>query len=157
MKFSSLPFLSPPLSRLLSELDGIEPLRQVTVIAATNRPDLIDAALLRPGRIDRILYVSPPDDASCAAILKIEFKRIGAAASHLDPSQVGELAVGLSGAEISALCREAALVAMEEDIHATQLKFEHFQRARQRIQPRITPEMIKFYDDYRKKSNLITV
>ena len=50
--------------RLLTELDGIEPLKQVTILAATNRPDIIDAALLRPGRIDRILYVSPPDQAS---------------------------------------------------------------------------------------------
>src|SRR5262245_57022537 len=53
--------------RLRTELDGIEPLRQVTVLAATNRPDIIDAALLRPGRIDRILFVAPPDEASSAA------------------------------------------------------------------------------------------
>jgi AAA family ATPase len=56
--------LRPFSVRLLTELDGIEPLKQVTILAATNRPDIIDAALLRPGRIDRILYVSPPDEAS---------------------------------------------------------------------------------------------
>lgn len=140
------------LSQLLSELDGIEPLRQVTVLAATNRPDMIDAALLRPGRIDRMLYVSPPDADSCAAILRIEFRRIGAAVADVDASLVAPHCVGLSGAEIAALCREAALVAMEADVRATRLTYEHFLAARARITPRITPEMRRFYDEYREKT-----
>ncbi|KAJ1482582.1 P-loop containing nucleoside triphosphate hydrolase protein, partial [Baffinella frigidus] len=59
-------------AQLLSEMDGIEPLKQVIVMAATNRPDLIDAAFLRPGRIDRLVYVAPPDLPSREAILQVE-------------------------------------------------------------------------------------
>ncbi len=160
---------------------------------------MIDSALMRPGRIDRILYVSPPDQArlvadlkhragspagigsaacaksfadcflcfvfpsvpslsfSCAAILSIEFRRIGLAACKLDASSLSSLAAGLSGAEISALCREAALVAMEEDVAARELKEEHFVKARERITPRITKEMIKFYEDYAKRSSVASV
>jgi AAA family ATPase len=143
--------------RLLSELDGIEPLRQVTIIAATNRPDLIDAALLRPGRIDRILYVSPPDQDSCAAILRIEFSRIGAAVTGVDPAVIAAECVGMSGAELAALCREAALVAMEDDLRSATLTTEHFLRARKRITLRITPHMLQFYADYRAKSALVSV
>lgn len=145
------------LSQLLSEFDGIEPLRQVTILAATNRPDLIDAALLRPGRIDRILYVSPPDRASCEAILRIEFRRIGAAAAGVDVPTVAAACDGMSGAELSALCREAALVAMEADVRAHQLTTGDFLQARGRIQPRITPTMIQFYDEYRAKATVASV
>ena len=157
--YSSRSFVcsSAALNRLLSELDGIEPLKQVTIIAATNRPDLIDAALLRPGRIDRILYVSPPDRASCEAILRIEFRRIGAAAANVDATIVSAECDGMSGAEIAALCRESALVAMEEDVGAQTLTTAHFLAARKRIQPRITPAMIKFYADYRAKSTLASI
>ena len=149
------------LSQLLTELDGIEPLRQVTVLAATNRPDLIDAALLRPGRIDRILYVSPPDAASCAEIFAIEFRRIGAAAQSLLPVPPAlsdrAFALGLSGAEISAVVREAALVAMEEDLEARVLTQKHFERAMDRTVPRITAEMRAFYAGYAARSTVASV
>ena len=149
------------LSQLLTELDGIEPLKQVTILAATNRPDLIDAALLRPGRIDRILYVSPPDERSCGEILAIEFRRIGAAAAALlpVPSSISArcFSMGLSGAEIAALVREAALVAMEADLHANTLTIEHFEEAFKRTTPRITKEMVKFYTDYAAKSSVASV
>jgi SpoVK/Ycf46/Vps4 family AAA+-type ATPase len=67
------------LTALLTEMDGIEALTNVTILAATNRPDVIDSALLRPGRIDRIMYVGPPDLESRAAIFRIEFNRISIA------------------------------------------------------------------------------
>lgn len=149
------------LSQLLTELDGIEPLRQVTVLAATNRPDLIDAALLRPGRIDRILYVSPPDAPSCAEIFAIEFRRIGAAASGLLPVppalSARAFSLGLSGAEIAAVVREAALVAMEDDLDARVLSELHFERAMDRTVPRITKEMREFYAGYAARSAVASV
>ena len=82
------------LAALLTEMDGIETLTNVTILAATNRPDVIDSALLRPGRIDRIMYVGPPDRESRAAIFRIEFKKISVAedvdADEL-ATQVGKL------------------------------------------------------------------
>jgi len=143
--------------RLLTELDGIEPLKQVTVLAATNRPDLIDKALLRPGRIDRILYVAPPDEEACLAILRIELSRIGAAAADIDASQLAPRCVGMSGAEIAALCREAAIVAMEEDTQARKLTMDHFHHALTRVPRRITSAMLRFYHEYRARSSVAAI
>lgn len=83
------------LAALLTEMDGIETLTNVTILAATNRPDVIDSALLRPGRIDRIMYVGPPDLESRAAIFRIEFHRISVAAD-VDPDDLAAQ-VNLSG------------------------------------------------------------
>ncbi|CAG8583928.1 1697_t:CDS:10, partial [Funneliformis mosseae] len=138
------------LSQLLNELDGIEPLVNVTVVAATNRPDIIDNALLRPGRFDRILYVSPPDLQSRKEIFRIQLKKM----SHAKVVNVEELATKTdkcSGAEIVAICQEAALYAMDEDLEAKEVRNDHFFKAISSFTRRITPEMIKFYDDYREK------
>lgn len=119
-------------------------------MAATNRPDLLDAAMLRPGRIDRIMYVGPPDTASREAIVKLQLDRI----PH-DRTEVGngsELAArmeGLSGAEIVSAFREAALCAMEENVHATHVAKRHILQAVARITPQITPAMLAFYDRFR--------
>ncbi|RIA96601.1 P-loop containing nucleoside triphosphate hydrolase protein [Glomus cerebriforme] len=138
------------LSQLLNELDGIEPLVNVTVVAATNRPDIIDSALLRPGRIDRILYVSPPDIQSRKEIFKIQLKKM----SHAKDINLEEFATktdGCSGAEIVAICQEAALYAMDEDLEAQEVRVDHFFKAISSFTRRITPEMIEFYDNFRKK------
>lgn len=143
------------LCRLLIELDGVEPLKQVTVIAATNRPDIIDSALLRPGRIDRICYVSPPDQEACAAILRICLGRMSAAEDLLAsiPAFADECyTLGLSGAEIESVCREAALKAMEQDQHAQFVSKDNFQSALKHVVPRITKEMREFYDNYCRQS-----
>jgi hypothetical protein len=94
---------------------------------------------------------------SCAAILTIEFRRIGAAAAGLDAVALASRCVGLSGAEIAALCREAALVAMEEDMHARQLHARHFEVAFTRVTPRITPQMLRFYADYAARATVASV
>lgn len=141
------------MSQLLVELDGIEPLKQVTVIAATNRPDIIDKALLRPGRIDRILYVGPPDKESAKEIFKIELQKI-AHASDVDTDVLAERAVGLSGAEVVAVCREAAILAMQEDTSAEQVEMRHFEAALKGYKPRITTEVIQFYKNYAKSCGI---
>ena len=89
--------------------------------------------------------------------MDIEFRRIGLAAAGLDAVALAPLALGLSGAEIAALCREAALVAMEQSVQARELTHEHFVRARERITPRITQEMLQFYADYRARSTVTSV
>ncbi|ORX55872.1 AAA-domain-containing protein [Piromyces finnis] len=144
------------LSQLLSELDGIEPLVNVTVVAATNRPDIIDSALLRPGRIDRILYVSPPDETSRIKILQIQTKKMPLDAD-VDFNALNQKMEGFSGAECVALCQNAAIHAMEEDIHIEKISQRHFEKALKNITPRITKEMIEFYDNFRKKSGLRSV
>ncbi|KAL7751010.1 AAA+-type ATPase [Sorochytrium milnesiophthora] len=137
------------LSQLLTELDGIEALVNVTVVGATNRPDVIDPALMRPGRIDRILYVAPPDLASRRSILQIQVKRM-ACAADVDTDQIAAELEGCSGAEAVSVCQQAALLAMQEDLHAQHVAQRHFLLAAQRLTRRITPQMIQFYDDFRR-------
>ncbi|KAF9196123.1 Spermatoproteinsis associated protein 5 [Haplosporangium sp. Z 11] len=146
------------LSQLLNELDGIEPLVNVTVVAATNRPDIMDPALMRPGRIDRILYVSPPDLASRREILKLQIhSKKMACDADVDLEELAEKTEGCSGAEVVALCQEAALKAMEESLDIACVSKRHFNQALAGITRRITPEMIQFYDDFRIRSGLKTV
>lgn len=126
---------------LLTELDGIEALRDVVIVAATNRPELIDAALLRPGRLDRLIYVPPPDGPARAEILR-------AAARHtpLDPgidlAATAERLPGYSAADCAALIREAALVAMRESMAAPVVTAAHFERALAAVRPSIKPEQL---------------
>ncbi|KAJ1972364.1 AAA+-type ATPase [Dimargaris xerosporica] len=135
------------LSQLLSELDGIEPLVNVTVVAATNRPDIIDDALLRPGRIDRILYVGPPDPAARRAILELRLAKM-TCDSDVAIDWLVEQTSGYSGAEVVALCHEAAFAAMEEDVRAQAVAQRHFARCCQGFQSRITPDMLAFYAQF---------
>eukprot|EP01137_Pigoraptor_chileana_P036959 Opistho-2@33358 len=138
------------LSQLLSELDGIEARGHVTVVAATNRPDLIDKALLRPGRIDRMIYVAPPDEPARDAIFRIALRRTPLDAS-VSIASLATASAGRSGAEIGAICREAALCAMEDDLGASTVTAAHFARAMKRIPGQITDAMLQFYDNYRTK------
>ncbi|KAJ3052828.1 spermatogenesis associated protein 5 [Rhizophlyctis rosea] len=144
------------LSQLLADMDGIEPLVDVTVVAATNRPDIIDSALLRPGRIDRILYVAPPDRASRLQIFRIQVKRI-ACSGDVDLEMLADMTEGFSGAECVSICQEAGLRAMEEDVNAKEVSHRHFEQAAKAVTRQITKEMIAFYDDFRQRSGLRTV
>ncbi|KAL4086270.1 hypothetical protein PRIC1_014398 [Phytophthora ramorum] len=136
------------LSQLLTELDGLEPLKRVLVVAATNRPDLLDPALMRPGRIDRALYVSPPDVPAREQILQIHTR-----STPLAPDvSLNELAIAsarFSGAELRALCREAALHAVEEDRAATNVAKRHFVRALAVVTPQIDDRMLAFFERFR--------
>ncbi|KAF9359746.1 spermatogenesis associated protein 5 [Mortierella sp. AD094] len=146
------------LSQLLNELDGIEPLVNVTVVAATNRPDIMDPALMRPGRIDRILYVSPPDLPSRREILRLQIhSKKMACDADVDIEQLAEQTEGCSGAEVVALCQEAAMKAMEESLEIACVSKRHFEQALAGMTRRITKEMIQFYDDFRMRSGLKSV
>ncbi|KAJ8654321.1 hypothetical protein O0I10_010017 [Lichtheimia ornata] len=142
------------LSQLLNEMDGIEPLVNVTVVAATNRPDIIDDALLRPGRIDRILYVGPPDYDSRRDIFQIQIAKM-TCDKDVDIDELAQKTEGCSGAEAVALCQEAALFAMEEDVHIDSIKRRHFLKALGSFKRRITPEMLQFYADFQTRSGLL--
>ncbi|KAF9406876.1 spermatogenesis associated protein 5, partial [Podila epigama] len=146
------------LSQLLNELDGIEPLVNVTVVAATNRPDIMDPALMRPGRIDRILYVSPPDLASRTEILRLQIERKKMACGpDVVISELADRTEGCSGAEVVALCQEAAMKAMEDNLEIEYVSKRHFEQALAGMTRRITPEMIQFYREFREKSGLKSV
>jgi SpoVK/Ycf46/Vps4 family AAA+-type ATPase len=120
----------------------------VIVIAATNRPDLLDSALLRPGRFDRKIYVPPPDDASRLQILEINLKPLPLA-SDVCVSSLVDASIGFSGAEVASMCSEAAMLAIEEDVDI--VSQAHLIAATSAIKPQITTEVLSFYADIEKK------
>jgi SpoVK/Ycf46/Vps4 family AAA+-type ATPase len=125
---------------LLTELDGIEVLRDVVVIGATNRPDLVDPALLRPGRLDRAVHVPAPDADARARIIQAAARQIPLA-PDVDLSALAAQCDGYSAADCVALLREAAIAAMRESLDSTVVTRDHLEQARGRVQPSIRPEM----------------
>ncbi|KAK9430540.1 P-loop containing nucleoside triphosphate hydrolase protein [Lipomyces doorenjongii] len=136
------------LTSLLNEMDGIESMGNVIVLAATNRPEIIDSALLRPGRIDRMLYVGPPDLEARKKILEVRFKSMSIGLD-VDIMTLAIQTDGCSGAEIVALCQEAGLQAMNEDIDSPCISGCHFSKALKCLNRSITPEMVKFYEEFK--------
>ncbi|MDA3658658.1 AAA family ATPase [Mycobacterium xenopi] len=123
---------------LLTELDGINPLRDVVVLGATNRPELIDPALLRPGRLERLVFVEPPDTAARYDILRTAGKSIPLAADVDIDALAGELD-GYSAADCVALLREAALAAMRRSIDAADVTAADLAAARETVRPSLDP------------------
>ncbi|KAF3781224.1 Calmodulin-interacting protein 111 [Nymphaea thermarum] len=120
------------ITQLLVELDGLHQRVGVTVIAATNRPDKIDCALLRPGRFDRLLYVGPPNKKDREDIFHIHLRRMPCN-SDVSISDLAERTEGFTGADISMVCREAAIAALEENIDALNISRSNFETALQRV------------------------
>ena len=128
-------------NQLLSSMDGVESMEGVIVVAATNRPEMIDAALLRSGRFERVLHIPPPDDDAIKEILKIHTKDM-----PLGKFKLNDLASSLqnyTGADIEAICREAALIAMRAERKTVSKK--HFEQAIERVRPTVTDEMMQYY------------
>jgi len=138
------------ISQLLTEMDGIVALEDIVVIAATNRPDILDPAVLRPGRFDRLIYVPEPDENSRAQIFSI-YTRTMPLARDVDPPSLATAAKYYSGADIQALCREAAMYALRRDVKATEVSSSDFEEAKKRIGPSITPDMEKWYKSFVKQ------
>ncbi|MFN3005915.1 AAA family ATPase [Mycolicibacterium wolinskyi] len=126
---------------LLTELDGIEPLRDVVVLGATNRPDLIDPALLRPGRLERLVFVEPPDAEARREILRTAGKSIPLADDVDLDTLAGELD-GYSAADCVALLREAALTAMRRSIDAADVTAADVAKARETVRPSLDPVQV---------------
>lgn len=144
------------LTQLLTELDGVETLKDVVMVAATNRPDMIDRALLRPGRIDRIIYVPLPDRGAREEIFRIHLSKtpLGADVAIEELAQKTEM---FSGAEISALCREAALMALQENIESSEVLRRHFDKAFMAVKPRTSTELIELYKKYQNESGVHSI
>lgn len=138
------------LSQFLTELDGLETMKDIVVIAATNRPDILDPALIRPGRIDRLLLVPAPDEKGRMEILKIYTGRMPLTAGF-KVEDLLPMTDGFSGADIEVMCREAAMIALRENIRARKVSFEHFKEAAEDLSKTITDEVIKWYEDFGDK------
>ncbi len=135
------------ISQLLTEIDGITTLEDVVVLAATNRPDLLDPAILRPGRFDRLIYVPEPNEDGRLAIFKIHARDMPLA-NNVDLKMLASMTKGYSGADIEALCREAALIALRRDMNAKEVSMADFQEAMRKIGPSITPDMENWYKGF---------
>ncbi|SIN24092.1 transitional endoplasmic reticulum ATPase [Micromonospora cremea] len=132
---------------LLTELDGVETLRNVVVVGATNRPDLVDPALLRPGRLERLVYVPPPDGAARADILRAASRHVPLA-PDVDLAALGEELDRFSAADCAALLREAALAAMRESLAAATVTAAHIATARRRVRPSLDPAQVAWLARY---------
>ena len=137
------------ISQLLTEMDGLVALENVVVIGATNRPDIIDPAVLRPGRMDRVIYVPPPDEEARLEILKIHTRNMPLA-EDVDLKEIAKRTEGYSGADLETVCREAAMNALRKDINAKKVTREDFEKALEKIGPSLTPEMVKWYEEFAK-------
>lgn len=126
---------------LLTELDGIEPLRDVVVLGATNRPDLIDPALLRPGRLERLVFVEPPDADARFEILKTSAKSVPLS-KEVDLKALATDLDGYSAADCVALLREAALTAMRRSIDAADVTAADVEKARETVRPSLDPAQV---------------
>jgi len=135
------------ISQLLTEMDGIVSLEDIVVIAATNRPDMVDQAVLRPGRFDRLIYVSEPDEKSRLQILHIYTKGMPIA-KDVDLTQLASMTKYYSGADIESLCREAAMHALRRDKAAGEVTMKDFQDAIKEVGPSISPDMEKWYKGF---------
>ncbi len=134
------------ISQLLTEMDGIMPLEDIIVIAATNRPDIVDSAILRPGRFDRLIYVPEPDEAARLEIFKIHTKNMPL--QNLVDIKAYRMTKGYSGADISSVCREAAMNALRRDSNAKEVAFSDFEKAIHEVPPSISPEIEIWYRSF---------
>jgi len=131
-------------SQLLTEMDGIGELQGVVVIAATNRPDMLDPALLRPGRFEKLIYVPPPDERSRLEILRIHTRGMPLD-EDVDLVELARITEGYTGADLAALIREAGMMALRESISNPVIKWKHVEGALRKVRPSITRYMIEFY------------
>ncbi len=132
-------------NQLLSELDGLEELRGVVIIGATNRPDIIDPALLRPGRFDEMILVPVPDVKTRLEIFKVHTKKM-ALAKDVNLDELVKLTQDFTGADIASVCKKAGRFAMRENINAEQVRQSHFLAAIEETGPSVTPDIMDYYE-----------
>ncbi len=145
------------LNQMLSEMDGIEDLKNVVVIGATNRPDMLDSALLRPGRFDKILLIDVPDEKSREKILEVHTKKMPLDAS-VKIKDLVKKTEGFVGADIENLVRESALIALRKDMQAKVVTMSDFDEALAKVKPSVSDETAKRYkkieDHYLKRAKV---
>jgi len=132
------------ISQLLTELDGLEGLKGVVVIGATNRPDIIDPALVRSGRFDRLVLVGPPDRRGRKEIFRIHTRGMPLA-EDVDFDHLADLTEGYVGSDIELVCREAAMESLREDFDDGKVRLAHFLEALKRVRPTIDESLMDYY------------
>ncbi|NLS26872.1 ATP-dependent zinc metalloprotease FtsH [Sphingomonas sp. S2M10] len=130
---------------ILAEMDGLEELQSVVVIGATNRPNLIDPALLRPGRFDELVYVGVPDQAGRERILRIQTEKMPLAAD-VDLGSIAEQTQRYTGADLEDVVRRAGLVALRQSLATREVTMAHFEEALKDSRATVTPEMENEYE-----------
>jgi len=137
-------------NQLLTELDGLEKLEDVVVMGATNRPDLIDPALLRPGRFDRLVLVGAPDKLSRTKIFEIHMRDMPLA-EDVSIDELADITEGYVGSDIAALCREAAMLALRENIESKQVEMRHFREVLKKVKPTIDESIMSYYERIKER------
>tara|TARA_B100002003_G_C14139663_1_gene548065 strand:+ start:8 stop:2206 length:2199 start_codon:yes stop_codon:yes gene_type:complete len=132
-------------NQLLTEIDGLEALTDVVIIAATNRPDIVDSALLRPGRFDRLILTPIPDKKTREMIFEVHTKKMPL--KDVDLKKLIDKTEGYTGSDVEALCREAAINALRKDITAKEVTMKNFEEAMEEIGPSVTKEIEKNYEE----------
>jgi ATPases of the AAA+ class len=122
----------------------VEVLQGVVVLAATNRPDIIDPGLLRAGRFDKMIYIPPPDEANRLKILQVHTKNMPLK-KDVNLNDISKKTEGYVGADLENLCREAGMMAYRDDPEATEISQKNFLDAMKSIRPSVDEEVLKFY------------
>jgi transitional endoplasmic reticulum ATPase len=131
-------------NQLLVEMDGLEVLKDVVVVAATNRPDMIDPALIRSGRFDRAVFIGLPTKDGREEILKIHTRNIPLS-DDVDIIEIADQTDGYVGSDLEAICREAVLLAMREDFNAKTVEMNHFRNALKNVRPALNENIQEYY------------
>ncbi len=134
-------------NQLLTEMDGLEDMYDIVVLGATNRPDMVDPALLRPGRFDRMVLTPVPDEKSRLEIFKVHTKGMPV---KIDLEKLAKMTEGYVGADIEAVCREAAIFALRKNINAKSVEENHFIEALSKVKQSVTKEMEEAYEQVRE-------
>jgi len=132
-------------NQMLTEMDGLESLNDVVIIAATNRPDIVDPALLRQGRFDRIILTTVPDEEGRKTIFKIYLEKMSID-TDVNIKTLASITQGYVGADIQGVCREAAMLALRENINADKVTMKHFEDALQVVHPSVDKEIEETYE-----------
>ena len=139
------------LCQLLNEMDGIEGRGKVIIFGATNRPDILDKAFIRPGRFDRLIYIPPPDETSREEIFKICFKNMKIN-KDIDFHKLAVKTPYFSGADIAKVAREAGMLAIAEDINCEFIDEKFILQSIESTKPLINKETINYFEDFAKKN-----
>ena len=134
-------------NQMLTEMDGLETLNDVLVLGATNRPDMVDPALLRPGRFDRVIFTPIPNVTSRKKIFEVHTKKMPLA-KDVNMQQLADRTQGYVGADIEGVCREAAMFALREDMKSKQVNMSHFEKALEVIRPSVSEDIEETYKQF---------
>lgn len=131
-------------NQLLTEIDGLEEMHNIVIIGATNRPDILDTAMLRPGRFDRIVLAGVPDESTRKKIFEVHLKGIPID-KDVKVLELAKKTEGYVGADIEAVCREAAILALRKDMNIKTVKMEFFEEALKKVRPSVSRDVEEMY------------